>query len=190
MSLDPRILSLLRELDELAKTRDDAWQIPFEEGELLYQIAISCHARKIVEVGTSYGFSGLWWGAALQQTGGQLHTIDKAQKKYDASRQNFDRAGLTGHVVNYLGDANEVLSKIDGPIDIAFIDADKPATRVYFDMIWPKIRTGGAVITDNMTTHRKEMAEYQKHLHSLPYASSVEINVGNGIEWTIKTHNP
>ena len=187
MNIDSRVLLLLRELDDLAKTRDDAWQIPFEEGELLYQIALSCHARKIVEVGTSYGFSGLWWGAALQQNGGQLHTIDKSEKKYDASRLNFERAGLSGHVVNYLGDAMDVLGKIDGPIDLAFIDADKPATQAYFDLIWPKIRSGGAVITDNMTTHREQMAEYQKHLRSLPHASSIEINVGNGIEWTIKT---
>src|SRR5206468_6340967 len=68
--------ALIDELDRLRASRDDAWQIPRAEGDLLYHIALSMRAKTIVEVGTSYGFSGLFWAKALQQTGGQLHTID------------------------------------------------------------------------------------------------------------------
>ena len=56
------------------------------EGDLLYQIALGSGAKLIVEVGTSYGFSGLFWGAALRKTGGVLHTIDISQKKFDSSK--------------------------------------------------------------------------------------------------------
>src|SRR3954464_14240131 len=80
--INPRILSLIDELDDLRQSRDDHWQIPRLEGEMLHQIALASGAKKIVEIGTSYGFSGLWWGAALQETGGQLHTIDISRKKY------------------------------------------------------------------------------------------------------------
>jgi predicted O-methyltransferase YrrM len=76
---------------------------------------------------------------------------------------------------------------MNGPIDIGFIDADKPSTRQYFDLLWPKIRAGGCIITDNAATHRKELAAFVTHVRSLADASSVEVNVGNGIEWTIKT---
>jgi predicted O-methyltransferase YrrM len=185
-SIDSRILSLIDELDALRTSRDDHWQIPRVEGELLHHIALSSGAKKIVEIGTSYGFSGLWWGAALQQTGGQLHTIDMSRKKYDSSRQTFDLAGLSGTIVNYLGDAAEVLGTIGGPIDLAFIDADKPACRAYFDLLWPKLRVGGSILTDNATTHREELAEYVAYVRSVPHASSCEVAVGNGIEWTIK----
>jgi predicted O-methyltransferase YrrM len=140
----------------------------------------------VVEVGTSYGFSGLFWGAALKQTGGRLHTIDVSEKKVEASRGAFARAGLSGVITNHLGDAHEVLKTIPGPIDIAFIDADKPRCREYFDTVWPKIRAGGSVMTDNATTHRAELAEFVGYLRSLRDASSVEVAVGNGIEWTIK----
>jgi predicted O-methyltransferase YrrM len=185
-SIDPRILSLIDELDALRASRDDHWQIPRVEGELLHHIALSSGAKKIVEIGTSYGFSGLWWGAALHRGGGQLHTIDRDRKKYDCSRLTFDRAGLSGTIVNHLGDAAEILKTIDGPIDLAFIDADKPACRAYFDLLWPKLRIGGSILTDNATTHREELAEYIAYVRSVPNGSSAEVAVGNGVEWTIK----
>lgn len=182
-----QIDALINELDRLRASRDDAWQIPRVEGDLLYHIALNMRANTIVEVGTSYGFSGLFWAKALQQTGGQLHTIDRDPKKYTSSRETFARAGVEGIVNNYLGEAEQILANMSGPIDIGFIDADKPSTRAYFDLLWPKIRVGGCVITDNAATHRKELADFVSHVRSLNNASSVEVNVGNGIEWTIKT---
>src|ERR1700716_2086741 len=98
--MDEQIRSLIDEVDALRKTREDAWQIPREEGEILYQIALASRAKVVVEVGTSYGFSGLFWSAALAHTGGVLHTIDISQKKYDASRKHFERAGVAERVVS------------------------------------------------------------------------------------------
>src|SRR5437762_8190631 len=89
-----RIDQLINELDRLRISRDDAWQIPRVEGDLLYHIALAMRAKTIVEVGTSYGFSGLFWAKALRQTGGQLHTIDRDPKKYTSSRATFARAGV------------------------------------------------------------------------------------------------
>jgi len=186
MPFTPQILAAIDELDALRKTRDDHWQIPRPEGDLLHHIALAANARLIVEIGTSYGFSGLFWGAALQHTGGRLHTIDIAQKKYDSSRETFQKAGLADTITNHLGDAAQVLPTIPGPIDLAFIDADKPACRAYFDHLWPKLRPGGAILTDNATTHRTELADYIDHLRSLKDATSTEVAIGNGLEWTIK----
>src|SRR3954470_14261925 len=129
MRTDPKILSAIDDLDALRKSRDDHWQIPRVEGDLLFHIALAMNAKTIVEIGTSYGFSGLFWGAALQHTGGRLHTIDIAQKKFDASKATYAKAGLSTTVTNHLGDAQHVLPTIPGPIDLAFIDADKPNCR-------------------------------------------------------------
>ena len=182
----PQILVVINELDRLAETRNDAWQVPRVEGELLHHIALASGAKVIVEVGTSYGFSGLFWAMALKQTGGRLHTIDRDPKKFESSKATFERAGLADVVTNYLGDAHEVLRSMPGDIDIAFIDADKPSCQAFFDLLWPKIRVGGAVITDNASTHKKELAGYIGTLRALPDARSTEVAVGNGIEWTIK----
>jgi predicted O-methyltransferase YrrM len=186
MQTEPRILKAIEELDGLRKSRDDHWQIPRVEGEMLYHIALGARARHIVEIGTSYGFSGLFWGAALKSTGGRLDTIDASQKKFDSSRQTFASAGLDTIITNHHGDGQAILRTIPGPFDLAFIDADKSSTRAYFDLIWPKLRPGGAVITDNATTHREELGEFVRHVRSLRDASSVEVAIGNGIEWTIK----
>jgi len=188
MQFETDILRSIDELDQARKNRDDHWQIPRVEGELLHHIALAANAKLIVEVGTSYGFSGLFWGAALKRTGGKLHTIDVSQKKYDSSRATFAQAGLANVVVNHLGDAKDLLPTIPGPIDLAFIDADKPNCRAYFDHLWPKIRPGGAILTDNATTHRTELADYISYLRALPNATSTEVAIGNGLEWTIKLH--
>ena len=187
MPIDSQVLSLINELDDLRNTRDDHWQIPRAEGEVIFQIALASNAKKVIELGTSYGFSGLFWGAALKQTGGTLHTIDIDQRKFQLSRENFRRAGLDKVIVNHLGDAMALAPTIPGPIDIAFIDAfEKKLSQKYFELLWPGIRPGGSVLVDNITTHTEELADYMRFTRTRPDATSVGIPVGNGFEWTIK----
>ena len=186
MKDDSSIAEVIRELDALRRERDDAKQVPRVEGEFLHHLALSSDAKTIVEVGTSYGFSGLFWAMALKSTRGRLHTIDNSPKKYNASRETFWRAGVADLITNHLGDAREILPQMPAPIDIAFIDADKPSTRAYFDLIWPKLRVGGSVLTDNAITHRDELGEFVRYARSKDDATSIEVAVGNGIEWTIK----
>jgi predicted O-methyltransferase YrrM len=187
VAIDSQVRRLIDELDDLRKSRDDHWQIPREEGELLFQIAVSSNAKKVVELGTSYGFSGLFWGAAMQQTGGTLHTIDIDQRKFDLSQETFRRAGLDRVIVNHLGDAMQVATTIPGPIDIGFIDAfEKKLSQTYFEILWPKIRVGGSILVDNITTHPDELADYMRFARSRADAASVGIPVGNGVEWTLK----
>ena len=187
MQISEKLSALINEVDALRHTRDDHWQIPRIEGELLYQITLAVNAKLIVEVGTSYGFSGLFWAAALQKTGGVLHTIDINPKKFDASRDHFERAGVGKIVVNHLGDAFEVLPTIAGPIDIAFLDGcDKSLSRQFFELVWPNIRKGGSVLTDNTKSHPDELADYVKFCRARTDVMSVELPVGNGLEWTVK----
>ncbi len=183
---DGKILELIAELDELAKGRDDAWQITMEEGWTLHQIALATGAKRIVEVGSSYGFSGLFWGLAVGLVGGRVDTIDRDPKKFDSSKATFAKAGLGDVIVNHLGDAREILAKLAEPIDLAFIDADKPSTLAYFELLWPKLRVGGSVLTDNAATHRKEMAPFVAHVRGRSDAKSIELSVGHGVEWTVK----
>lgn len=184
--MTPLLAEKINELETLAKTRDDAWQVPRAEGEVLAGFALVHQAKLIVEVGTSYGFSGLWWAAALARTGGHLHTMDISEKKYHSAKTTFAAAGVADRITNHLGDAREILGQLPGPIDLAFLDADKPSTRNYFDLIWPKIRIGGGVLTDNVISHQAELAAFVTYLRSRQDAHSVTIPVGGGLEWTVK----
>ena len=185
-----QILAVIDQVDSYRKTRDDAWQIPREEGMLLHQIALATQAHTIVEIGTSYGFSGLFWGAALQPCAGILHTIDINPAKVAAFQAHFRAAGLESVIQNHLGDAHQVIPSLPGQFCIAFIDADKPSCVDYFNSLWPRIRPGGCIITDNAVTHAAELAPFIRHVRSLPDARSAEVAVGNGIEWTIKLGGP
>jgi predicted O-methyltransferase YrrM len=185
IAFDQRLQSAVDELDSL-RTREDAWQVPRIEGELLCHLALATGARLIIEIGTSYGFSGLFWAAALRHTGGKLHTIDISEKKFNSSRKTFEQAGVGDLVINHLGDARQIVPKIAGPIDIAFIDADKPSVPEYFELLWPMIRPRGSVLTDNTITHRQELAAFVSSTRASTDACSLEIPVGNGLEWTVK----
>ena len=80
-----------------------------------------------------------------------------------------------------------VLPKIEGPVDLAFMDSgDKKSTRDLFDLIWPRILPSGSVITDNATTHKEELADFVGYVRRLHDATSTEISIGNGVEWTTK----
>jgi predicted O-methyltransferase YrrM len=186
MNVSSNVRHLIDELDALAKTRNDAWQIPRAEGEFLHNLALATRASMVVEVGTSYGFSGLFWGSAMLANDGHFHTIDRDPKKYDSSKLTFTQAGLNGVITNYLGDARKILSNLRGPYDIVFIDADKESCIPYFELVWPNLRVGGSVLTDNSITHAKELAEFVKYARSRPDATSTEVPVGNGLEWTVK----
>lgn len=186
VEIDPKVWPFVEELDRL-RTRDDAWQIPLEEGRLLYNLAVSTGARLVVEIGSSYGFSGLFWGMAMKRVDGHLHTIDVSPKKYDSAKLTFAQAGLNGNITNHLGDARQIVPTLAGEIDIAFLDADKSQTMAYLETVWGKLRVGGSVLTDNATTHRNELAAFVKHVRGRADANSVELPVGNGLEWTLKT---
>jgi predicted O-methyltransferase YrrM len=186
MPIPVALSMLIDELDHLGRERDDAWQIPRVEGELLRQIALSHNAKLIVEIGTSYGFSGLFWASALSVAGGKLHTVDKDPRKFELSKAMFARAGVGNLIANHLGDAQQIIPTLPNAIDIAFIDADKPATQAYVDLLWPKLRVGGSLLIDNATTHRTQLAPVAAMLRAKPDASSAEVAVGNGLEWAIK----
>jgi predicted O-methyltransferase YrrM len=184
--LSSALAAQIDELERLGKTRDDAWQISREQGELQAAIAVAAQAKLILEIGTSYGFSGLWWAAALGVTGGHLHTIDISEKKFASSKATFAAAGVAGLVTNHLGDAHTVLAGIPGAIDLVFIDADKPSCQAYFGLVWPRVRVGGGVLTDNVISHEKELAAFVRGVKARADAQSVTIGTRSGVEWTVK----
>lgn len=73
-------------------------------------------------------------------------------------------------------------------IDVIFIDADKPSTRTYFDLLWPKLRVGGSVLTDNVISHRDQMADFVRYVRARSDAYSTLIPTHSGVEWTLKLH--
>jgi predicted O-methyltransferase YrrM len=143
-----------RILDAIAQARQGPRYANVSEtdGRLLRLLTETTDAKLVVEIGTSTGESGLWFALALRKTNGRLitHDIDAGRAKIAA--ENFQRAGVDGRITIVAGDAHQTVTKIEGPIDILFLDADKDAYLDYLDKLVPKLRPGGLLIAHNMVS--------------------------------------
>lgn len=119
------------------------------QGRLLQLLARQAAARRILEVGTLAGYSGIWLARALP-AGGKLDTLEIDPKHAQVARANFARAGLADRVEVHVGPAIDILPRLAGPYDLAFIDADKVSTPQYLDWAIRLSRPGGLVVIDNV----------------------------------------
>ncbi len=119
------------------------------QGKFLHLLARLIGARRILEIGTLGGYSGIWLGRALPDEG-RLDTIEIDTAHADVAAASFADAGLADRIVLHRGAALDVLPKLVAPYDMAFIDADKENNAAYFDWAVRLSRPGGLVIVDNV----------------------------------------
>jgi len=120
------------------------------DGRLMRQLTEALGAKRVVELGTSTGESGLWFSLALRKTGGKLYTYDIDPERISVARENFKKAGVLDLVVITEGDAHETAIKDREPIDILFIDAEKEGYDAYLRELLPLVRPGGLILAHNM----------------------------------------
>ena len=120
-----------------------------EVGALLQVLARAAGAKRILEIGTAIGYSGIWLARALPP-GGMLLTMEmKAERARDA-RANFERAGVADRTNVIIGDAQRMLAKVAGPFDLIFQDGDKVQYEPMLDRLIQRLRPGGLLVTDNV----------------------------------------
>jgi caffeoyl-CoA O-methyltransferase len=150
-------------------------------------------ARSILEVGTSAGFSTLWFADAIDKSHStRIITIEMNPKKVERALKNFKDAGLDKMIEIKQGIALDLLYKLKGKFDFVFLDADKENIIRYFDIVLPMVRIGGIVAADNMLYpdhYRPAMRKYARHVHTKPNVQSVTVPIGMGEEITIKLRN-
>ena len=165
---------------------------------MFYNIMLkSINAKKILEIGMSVGYSGLWFADAVMsntQSNGQIITIDREKFKIDNAMKNFEEAGVSSLIKIRDGEARKVLHDIKEEFgknyfDFIFIDADKESYIEYFDLCLPLVRKGGIISADNILLPERfneMMVDYLSHVRSNPNVQSVTIPIDNGEEITIK----
>lgn len=141
--------SLSAAIRESAAAGLPAIAVSAAHGKLLHLLALSIGAKRILEVGTLGGYSAIWMARALPNDG-KLVTLEIDPRNADVARRNIARAGLGGRVEIRLGAAIATLPTLDGPFDMAFIDADKESNAAYFDHAVRLSRPGGIIIVDNV----------------------------------------
>ena len=156
----------------------------------------SIHAKNILEIGMSVGYSGLWFADAIMSNtkDGQIITIDKEKFKIDSATRNFEEAGVSSLIKIREGEARKILHEIkeefgENYFDFIFIDADKESYNEYFDLCLPLVRKGGIIAADNILfpeRFNEMMADYLSHVRNNPNVQSVTVPIDNGEEVTIK----
>jgi caffeoyl-CoA O-methyltransferase len=150
-------------------------------------------AKRILEIGTSSGFSTLWFADAMgKNRTSRVITIEMNPLKVEWALKNFKEAGLDKVIEIRQGIALDVLHKLKGKFDFVFLDADKENIIKYFDLVLPMVRIGGIIAADNMLYpehFRPAMIKYARHVRRKSNVQSITVPIGMGEEITIKLRN-
>jgi predicted O-methyltransferase YrrM len=178
MRMNTRVKNLLKSLE---KTRSTYWNIAPETGAFLSLIIQDRNYKKVLEIGTSNGYSAIWMAQALEKTGGQLWTIESNfKKRFPLATENFQKSGLK-NITQILGHAPEAIPKTPQKFDLAFFDATKGEHIDYFNALKSRIKKGGLIITDNISSHKKEFQDYIKVLQKDPDFTSTILEIDQGL---------
>jgi predicted O-methyltransferase YrrM len=140
--------TLLRELRADIERRGPVIQISAETGRLIALLVRAVAAERVLEVGTLFGYSGVWIARELPPSG-RLDTIEIEPMHADVAEEWFARAGVADRVTVHRGAGVDVLATLPGPYDVAFIDADKDNYPQYTRLALERMRPGGILIADN-----------------------------------------
>ena len=179
---EKRILAAL----EQARHGERYANVSTADGRLLRQLAESIGARRIVELGTSTGESGLWLSMALRKTGGKLYTHDIDPGRIAVARENFKKGGVEDLIIITEGDAHKTAIKNTEPIDILFIDAEKEGYDAYLKELLPHVRPGGLIVAHNT----KRPAPNPRYIEAITTSPDLDTSFvlmeGAGIGITLK----
>jgi predicted O-methyltransferase YrrM len=159
-----------------------------DTGEFLTVLVRATAARRVLEIGTSNGYSTLWLADAARGIGGAVTTVEVAEYKIGLASANFARSGLSSLITLVHDDAGRLLHRSDqGAYDLVFLDAERPEYPGWWPHLRRVLRPGGLLIVDNATSHVKQMAPFVALVAADPEFATCLIPVGNGEFLAVKT---
>jgi predicted O-methyltransferase YrrM len=168
--MDHQPLEMLKcELERFGATHDAAtndrtrrmFNITRDTGELLNVLVRATAARRVLEIGTSNGYSTLWLGEAVSAIDGAVTTVELDEHKIELASANFARSGLTPYITQVHEDAGHFLEcSSDNAYDMIFLDSERPLYVGWWPDLRRVLRPGGLFIVDNATSHVDEMAAF------------------------------
>lgn len=166
-----------------------------DKAEFCYQLLRAIDARRVVEIGTSYGVSTLYLAAALRDN---VRGTDDAAlvigteyepEKAAAARNEFAKAGLSDFIHLLEGDLRETLKTVESPVDFMLVDIWIPMARPALELVAPRLRPGAIVVCDNTEAYRSAYADYFAFINdptngfrtmTLPFSGGLELSVHHG----------
>jgi predicted O-methyltransferase YrrM len=189
------IESLLAELEQFGKANDGSTSerprkmlnITRDTGEFLAVLIRATLARRVLEIGTSNGYSTLWLASAARAIGGSVTTVEYSDYKVGLASKNFDRSGLTPYISLVHDDAGRVLERsADSAFDFIFLDSERPEYPGWWPNLRRVLRPGGLLVVDNATSHPQEMAPFVALVEADTSFTTSLVPVGNGEFMAVK----
>lgn len=159
-----------------------------EDGRFLRVMIASTGAKRVLEIGAASGYSAIWMGLGVRQTGGKVITMEYDPTRAREAAENIRRAGLQDVVQVIAGDAFKEIPKLPGNFDLVFLDAWKPDYKKFFDLVFPRVNAGGLFLAHNVINKKKEMPDFLTAIQTHPQAVTTIVSPGfEGISMTYKT---
>jgi len=180
---------LLAELERFGEANDNATaerprrmlNITRDTGEFLSVLIQATSARRVLEIGTSNGYSTLWLASAARAIGGAVTTVELSDYKVGLARQNFSRSGLAASITLVQDDAGRVLERaVDASFDLVFLDSERPEYPGWWPHLKRVLRPGGLLVVDNATSHPEQMAPFVALVKADTDFTTSLVPVGNG----------
>jgi len=183
-NVDPVIAKLLASIRAADKGQ---LAVSEEDGRFLRVLVGATNAKSVLEIGGASGYSAIWIGMGLRQTGGKLVTIEYDPVRSKELAANIQWAGLADIVRVVPGDAFKEIPKVAGNFDLVFLDAWKPDYKKFFDMVFPRVNPGGLFLAHNVINKKNEMLDFLSAIETHPMALNTTVSPGHeGISITYK----
>jgi predicted O-methyltransferase YrrM len=183
-NVPPDIDALLKQIKAADK---EQLAVSEEDGRFLRLLAVTRGAKRALEIGSASGYSAIWMGLAMRETGGRLVTIEYDKARASQAAANIKKAGLSDVVQVISGDAFAEIPKLPGTFDFVFCDAWKRDYQKFFSMVFPRMDRGGLFLGHNVINKRDEMPDFLKTIHtSAAVLTSIVAPSGEGVSITLK----
>lgn len=182
--VDPAVAKLLAGIRAADKGQ---LAVSEEDGRFLRILVGSIGAKQVLEIGAASGYSAIWIGMGLRETGGRLVTIEYDPIRAKEAAANVQRAGLSDIVQVIAGDAFKEIPKVQGQFDLVFLDAWKPDYKKFFEMVFPRVTPGGLFLAHNVINKKNDMLDFLSLIETHPQALTTTVSPGHeGISMTYK----
>ena len=152
-----------------------------DTGEFLSVLVRAMVARRVLEIGTSNGYSALWLAEAARDIGGSVTTVELSSFKIRLASETFARSGLSAFITSIQDDAGRVLERSeDAAFDLIFLDSERPEYPGWWPDLRRVLRPGGLLVVDNATSHPEQMAPFVALVKADAAFTTSLVPVGNG----------
>ncbi len=183
-NVPPHVDAILKQIKAADK---EQLAVSEEDGRFLRLLVVTRGAKRALEIGAASGYSAIWMGLAMRETGGKLVTIEYDKTRAAEAAANIKKAGLTDVVQVISGDAFAEIPKVTGTFDFVFCDAWKRDYQKFFTMVFPRMDKGGLFLGHNVINKRDEMGDFLKTIHTSPgVLTSIVAPSGEGMSVTLK----